>query len=55
MGGYVQIARKRYRVVERVGYSLDGWCFIEIEAGGKRFTAMSEAWRCYCGPWKIVE
>jgi hypothetical protein len=55
VGGIVQISRKRYRVIERNGYSLDGWFFIEIEGeDGERHTAKSEAWRCGRGPWKII-
>ena len=55
-GGHVQISRKRYTVIKREGYTLDGYCFLEIEDDdGDRHTAKSEDWRGYRGPWKLTK
>jgi hypothetical protein len=53
VGGYVQISKKRYRVVRRCGPVGEWWFLIVQCAKGLHYAARSERWRCGRGPWKI--
>lgn len=55
LGGIVMISRKLYEVVEAPVRDHNHYRIrVRPKEGGPTFVAVSEDWRCGCGPWKLA-